>query len=218
MLYIDSVHYTHVQEEFSYWLEYFKSRRKNLKITDASEVAYVDQGYVYCHGSCYTFVLFLYYGICDHVEQMFGYLWDIHVLIKVYFAGPISLKVCGNASPCENYSFLWGILAKNVPLVSLKPVPSIKLVWTERRKCGGNLVKAFCKLVVQNMVQATTAWNVTTPIPPSESQYLCNKLSWLCKHTSSLSPCHDVLSTGEIIFPSIMSKDLRRNFRKCIFI
>ncbi|XP_078363340.1 bridge-like lipid transfer protein family member 2 isoform X2 [Oculina patagonica] len=43
MLYIESVHYTHVQEEFSYWLEYYKSRRKNLKMTDASEVAYVDE-------------------------------------------------------------------------------------------------------------------------------------------------------------------------------
>lgn len=43
MLYIESVHYNHVQEEFSYWLEYFKSRRKNMKTPDNSEAIYIDQ-------------------------------------------------------------------------------------------------------------------------------------------------------------------------------
>ena len=43
MLYIDSVHYNHVQEEFCYWLEYFKSRRKKAKTADDSEEKYVDQ-------------------------------------------------------------------------------------------------------------------------------------------------------------------------------
>lgn len=35
-LYIESVGYAHVQEDFTYWLEYFKSWRKDLSISDTS--------------------------------------------------------------------------------------------------------------------------------------------------------------------------------------
>lgn len=45
MLHVESVHYTHVQEEFVYWLEYFKSRRKymSLKKITAPELTKIDQ-------------------------------------------------------------------------------------------------------------------------------------------------------------------------------
>lgn len=45
MLHVESVHYTHVQEEFVYWLEYFKSRRKHmsLKKITAPELTKIDQ-------------------------------------------------------------------------------------------------------------------------------------------------------------------------------
>ncbi|RMX38549.1 hypothetical protein pdam_00010221 [Pocillopora damicornis] len=44
-LHVESVHYTHVQEEFVYWLEYFKSRRKHmsLKKITAPELTKIDQ-------------------------------------------------------------------------------------------------------------------------------------------------------------------------------
>lgn len=44
-LHVESVHYTHVQEEFVYWLEYFKSRRKHmsLKKMTAPELTKIDQ-------------------------------------------------------------------------------------------------------------------------------------------------------------------------------
>ena len=44
-LHVESVHYTHVQEEFVYWLEYFKSRRKHmsLKKITAPELKKIDQ-------------------------------------------------------------------------------------------------------------------------------------------------------------------------------
>jgi len=46
MFYTESVHYNHVQEEFCYWLEYFKSRRKKAKTGEDSEAIYVDQEYM----------------------------------------------------------------------------------------------------------------------------------------------------------------------------
>ncbi|XP_020627121.1 protein KIAA0100-like isoform X2 [Orbicella faveolata] len=46
MFYTESVHYNHVQEEFCYWLEYFKSRRKKAKTGEDSEAIYVDQEYI----------------------------------------------------------------------------------------------------------------------------------------------------------------------------
>ena len=44
-LHVESVRYTHVQEEFVYWLEYFKSRRKHmsLKKITAPELTKIDQ-------------------------------------------------------------------------------------------------------------------------------------------------------------------------------
>ena len=45
-LYIESVRYSHVQEEFIYWLEYLKSRRKFIEVNNTKEDVHIAQVYV----------------------------------------------------------------------------------------------------------------------------------------------------------------------------
>ena len=42
---IESVKYSHIQEEFTYWLEYFKSRRKCMGKKNTKEDMEILQGY-----------------------------------------------------------------------------------------------------------------------------------------------------------------------------